>query len=236
MSDLKDITVCFCTRNRIGDLTNAIVSLDNTSCFNFPIVVIEDCADQKFRDTKLSSRNSLNIIEIPRRSCMSFMWNLSIISTNTKYVLICNDDIIFLRGWVDLIIKDISDGADISILNNYSCFLLDKKTILTIGYFDERFSSGGFEDIDHIMRYDHYKMSGGIDRRTNYTESYKLVNHLQRDSRITWDTRDSYEFLYKKWSGPKPTMNWFGHLFVKNLPEIDWYPAYTEYIRNRWSS
>ena len=68
-------------------------------------------------------------------------------------MLICNDDGGFQKGWLEYLEKQIATGSFLQInLLHYGGMCIHKSLIPQIGWFDERFHGGGYEDIDWQLR------------------------------------------------------------------------------------
>lgn len=138
---------------------------------------------------------------------LSKMWNTLIITSNTDNVLLLNDDIEILNKDFFDIIKNNSRQKDFSgilrINNSFSHFLVNKKIINSLGYFDERLLGFGEEDGDIIYRMQkegitlnniyieniinlisttrHDEIKKGIGKYSNYNRSYIYEQKYEKD-------------------------------------------------------
>jgi len=102
---------------------------------------------------------------------LSKLWNNLVISSKTEYNLILNDDLVFdkKQNFVE-IIKEIivkNPHAECFTLNgSWSHFVITKKFLDEMNYFDERFLLHGEEDGDFVWRY--------IDKYGQYPPSISL--------------------------------------------------------------
>jgi GR25 family glycosyltransferase involved in LPS biosynthesis len=102
---------------------------------------------------------------------LSKLWNNLVISSKTEYNLILNDDLVFdkKQNFVE-IIKEIivkNPHAECFTLNgSWSHFVITKKFLDEMNYFDERFLLHGEEDGDFVWRF--------IDKFGSYPPSVSL--------------------------------------------------------------
>lgn len=95
-------------------------------------------------------------IFFPQFRGLAKLWNTLIIHASNEHVLILNDDIMIndLKA-LTRIKKEISKnyGKSFIINNSWSHYLINKKEIDEVGYFDERLLGIGEEDGDFYWRY-----------------------------------------------------------------------------------
>lgn len=99
----------------------------------------------------------------PEFKSLCKLWNQSVISSRTDYNFIICDDVSYLKANILNQIKNCiaATGEQFFKINNeFSHFVVTKKALHEVGYFDERFIAHGEEDGDMIYRYqDLYKKS-----------------------------------------------------------------------------
>ena len=84
---------------------------------------------------------------------LSNLWNLLIINSTTEKVLVLNDDIVISTTFRKHLEQSNVLKSDISIINtSWSHFIISKKIVEKIGWFDERFPGVGNEDQDYECR------------------------------------------------------------------------------------
>lgn len=117
---------------------------------------------------------------------LSKLWNTIIIHSSGDYVLMLNDDTMirdsgFFHEVASAILKN--EGHSFVINESWSHFLISRKEIDELGYFDERLLGIGEEDGDMIWRYlEGYGRSlksirlQGIVNFANETEHYRPAN------------------------------------------------------------
>ena len=103
--------------------------------------------------TYLINFTNVKIVDFMQPQSLSKLWNLLIINSTSGKVLIFNDDILIspkFRRYLDS--SDVLK-SDIGIINSsWSHFIISKKIVLKIGWFDERFPAVGNEDQDYECR------------------------------------------------------------------------------------
>lgn len=133
---------------------------------------------------------------------LSKLWNKLIINSTNDKVFIFNDDITIsplLREEIFNMKKE-----HVSLINNsWSHFLISKKTIGEIGWFDERLTGVGNEDQDYDFRLIAKNMQADIvyinkikniveqTKDFSYGKTMKVINNKY--------TAGNWEFLNKKW-------------------------------------
>lgn len=228
-----DMTICFYIRNRTEFVTKAIKSIRETSDPSIPIVIIQDNSnDETLRLIRRwsMSQSNVNLVENPCKSSCAHLWNMSILLSPTRYVLICGDDAVFHPGWLERLEELVAQGYEYIMGCNHGAFLVDKSIIPKFGYAEERFIDGNYEDNDMVLRL----IKRGI-KFTNIIEE-KLITHEPPYPYGSWSTANNPRIYYAKWQETGP---WTGKTedlakFVQKLPDINWYPHYTEYCKQMW--
>ena len=83
---------------------------------------------------------------------LSKCWNQLIIFSHTEKTVILNDDV-FIGDYFREQLEDNMDKYDFFTINgSFSHFAISKNTIRKVGWFDERLSGVGWEDIDYAFR------------------------------------------------------------------------------------
>ena len=86
------------------------------------------------------------------------LWNNLVIFSKTEHNLILNDDLVFneSQNFVEIIKQIISQNPKIGLFTingSFSYFVITKKQLDDVGYFDERFLLHGEEDGDFVYRF-----------------------------------------------------------------------------------
>lgn len=146
--------------------------------------------NEKFRKNILefiSSQPNVYSIMFPHFRGLSKLWNSIIIHATHDYILMLNDDLMISDpNFIDKIIKTLqrNKGRSFLINRSWSYFVLSRKEIDKLGYFDERLLGIGEEDGDMTWRYiekygsemPSYKMKGFINYSEHSVETYKPHN------------------------------------------------------------
>jgi hypothetical protein len=99
------------------------------------------------------------------------LWNNLVIFSKTEYNLILNDDLVFneSQNFVEIVKQVINQNPNIGLFTingSFSHFVITKKQLDELGYFDERFLLHGEEDGDLVYRF--------IEKYGNYPPSINL--------------------------------------------------------------
>jgi len=99
------------------------------------------------------------------------LWNNLVIFSKTEHNLILNDDLVFNQeqNFVEIVKQVIVANPNIGLFTingSFSHFVITKKLLDDVGYFDERFLLHGEEDGDFVWRY--------IEKYGNYQPSVNL--------------------------------------------------------------
>jgi GT2 family glycosyltransferase len=176
------------------------------------------------------SVKSLDILENPLGNHVGGGWNYGIkkaLEDGCDYCIVPNNDIIFhpkaidnlvrfannhpefimwsASEWLDpRTIKNIPEDMMMDVFDDhphFSCFMVNQKTIDTVGWFDEKLKMAYFEDFDY-----HYRtlLSGNKAGKTNTSKFYhygsrtiKVDDELNAKNRRTYEENRSY--VKAKW-------------------------------------
>jgi hypothetical protein len=160
------------------------------------------------------------------------MWNIGVINSTSKNILILNDDLL----WVNNLINDIETQLDliddVKLINySFSHFIVNKTFMNEIGYFDEKLLGFGWEDSDFCMRY--YEKTGnviGVIETTAIKNLNSTIKH--KNIRNVWDKYSiiNREYYEKKYEYPLAESYKCGQRF---LPNENPYPLETYYLNNK---
>lgn len=87
----------------------------------------------------------------PFNASISRLWNWAIAMAKTDWVMIVGDDQDYRDRWVDVIEFDEHMNTS-SIHGHFSSFLFHRGIVKDVGWFDERFTGGFYEDQDYLRR------------------------------------------------------------------------------------
>lgn len=215
------ISVTTAQNNKIPFLTilhDSPDNLDNNEC-------VEDI------DDIAAGCDNFRSVLIPEKSSLTELWNLSIMLSPTDWVFLCNDDIIFKPGWLEYLEEKIEEDKYLLVhLFHYGAMLFHKSLILKVGWFDERFRGGGYEDNDYQLRISEANLKDKVDRSHDFIrreggrEIGHFIDHLKYEYKgENWQGENNYEWCSTKWGNG---CNWRLPA-IRQSEEIDWHPRYT---------
>jgi len=178
-------------------------------------------------------------------------WNLAMLHTfddfDKEWVILSQDDNIILKGWDEKINNSNYDtyiaphGDTIQILS-YDTF---KK----IGWFDERYRTIGGPENDYLLRlirstpetisiYDNHiwKMRHNlVGLENNFFLQQRNNNILAtRKQNVDFSQEECFDRWVEKWNVPIDELFLTKNYYVQpNYKEIDWYPAFTRYLKSQ---
>lgn len=100
----------------------------------------------------LSTRNNVRYLTHTDHQSLSRCWNQLILLSETKHVLIINDDTEVSELFRSELEPTVGTAPLITYNKSWSHFLISKALIQKIGWFDERFLGVGYEDGDYAYR------------------------------------------------------------------------------------
>jgi hypothetical protein len=248
----KDISVAVPSRHRNNTLRRFIEtywdSINHLEHRHPLVTVLHDSPklltyDESVVNTDVESAEIPSLyrsVYIPDKSSLTELWNLSIIFAPTDWVLICNDDVTFNRGWLEYLEEQIvTDKYDMIHLFHYGGMCLHKRLILKMGWFDENFRGGGFEDIDYQLRISEAGLRDRVDRSHDYirTENKVEIGHFMNHHRDvqsngSWSGENNAEWMCEKWGRKSPYDYRIPSFRQKR--EVNWYPSYTSKYEKKY--
>lgn len=106
----------------------------------------------------LAEQKNVYPVMFPRFRGLSKLWNTIIIHATHDAILMLNDDIMITNGnFIEIVKKNLSrnGGKSFVINESWSHYVVNRKEIDKLGYFDERLLGIGEEDGDLTWRYIH---------------------------------------------------------------------------------
>lgn len=201
------------------------------------LTVLHDAPEKLYRDeavnlvdSYINYRQNVRSVVIPDKSGLTKLLNLSIILAPTDWVLLCNDDMTFNPGWLDYLDKKIVEGQHKLItLFSYGAICFHKSMILQVGWFDERFQAGGYEDNDYQLRVQEAGLKHLVDMSHDFIrrEGNVEVGHFVNHNKYVWRdvngwVGDNSIWCRQKWGN----LNWSKPSY-RQVVDVDWYPWYT---------
>jgi glycosyltransferase involved in cell wall biosynthesis len=193
------------------------------------------------------SDRKIRICESAYRSSLSEAWNLGMMLTENRYAIFSSSDVRFISsGWFEELRSHREQtGSQYILINNHAVFLIDKKAIPKMGWFDEEFGIGAHFDCDYMIKASeagvkltiigvngHWIHQGDHDGEDIKRATTECPN------RLPFNTLENEIYFKSKWSSSWP--GWQNNTShpkhppihisaVKRLkPEIDPHPIYTK--------
>jgi len=160
------------------------------------------------------------------------MWNTILVTSDTDYVLMLNDDIEIhsneIFDVVSRLINDYNFNGLARINDSFSHFVVDKWVLDSIGYFDERLLGFGEEDGDITYRL----LKKGINLQNIYSNNIiNIVSGIRHDyieSGIGKYSKFNREYIYSKKYSPNlnsPYRGMFDFPMDQNINDLQQYPS-----------
>jgi hypothetical protein len=153
----------------------------------------------------LSSLDNVKYITFEDHQSLAKCWNWILLMSSTQNNLFLNDDISVKQNFRYDFESHLRKNLNFFAINNsFSHFLLNKKIIKKIGWFDERFLGVGYEDGDYLIRL----ADGGIELNglpcrdivnfiaSNPDPSFKKISSSMMSDKYS---TINGEFMRKKW-------------------------------------
>lgn len=156
----------------------------------------------------MESLHPLNceIFYAPGYPSFSKVVNDIIVKCDADIVVICSYKIRPTPHDIVKMLTLINDGYGFVALFRFACFGFKKELIRRIGFMDERFIGGGYEDDDFYMRLAESNISMYVTEEVDY----KYIHS-------TWDTTKTQNIYNTKWSRNTET-----NTIYRNLPELEY--------------
>lgn len=179
-------------------------------------------------------KTKMQEIIVWNKSSLTELWNMGIMTAPTDWVLLCNDDIIFKPGWLEYLEEAIASGKYLQInLGHYGAFCIHKSLILKVGWHDERYRGGGYEDIDWQLRLNEAGVKNKVDNSHTFYENKPghdvghFIDHFKSGSNEGWQGENNQRWICGKWNRPTPA-RWNDIPSIRAVNNIDWHPSYTK--------
>ena len=134
--------------------------------------------------------------------------NDAIVECQTDCIIICNDKARPTSSQIEKMINLHESGFGFVALYSFGFFCLSKFLIDKIGFLDERFTNGNYEDCDFIRRLALHDIAF----YNKYEIEYKVVPS-------SWSTLGSKIFYEQKWKEANPPDDL---ICIKNLDELEY--------------
>lgn len=200
MISKSEMTLCFVTVDRPMFLKESL-----SSVAKFPNLIVYDngSSSSNINLTKaFSKKYNTSVIFCEKNEGLMKAWNQCIINSNTDWVCVCPDDIVFRKDWFDDFNKILTKRPQTKIVfgNNYDCIIIHKSIIPKIGWWDENYrqypssEDYGFHlNLTNILGYSPYCWPGdhiqGDERKRRLEVVNKnKINYLREDNFTYWCT------------------------------------------------
>jgi len=118
--------------------------------------VIDDHSDWgKFKQIRtICATNDFRLLRKKERNGLAKAWNLGIISSHARRVLVLVDDVILRPDgeWMDFMVDSFNSRYDFVYVFKKKCWAIDKAIIPLLGWYDEKFPFCGYGDGDLYHR------------------------------------------------------------------------------------
>lgn len=131
--------------------------------------------------------------------------NDCIVSGNNDTVLVCNDKARPTKEEIEKTILLLESGFGFSGLYCFGFFGLHKDLIRTIGFLDENFTGGGYEDCDFMRRC--------AEKNIAIYQSYE-INYLEIGT--SWNGGNGAAYFHTKWDDASPD----NLVCTRKLPDV----------------
>lgn len=248
----NNFTIVWSFRNRIDVLIKSIDSADKYTPKDVDFCLVDAASNdetiKKLRDhcSKIEGR-TVRISESSYRSNLSEAWNLGMMLTKNRFVIFSSSDVEFLSPMWFINMKNAQlQGGEYILLENHAVFLIDKKAIPKLGWFDEEFVHGPHFDVDYMIRSSESGtkfMSVSNDNLYRHEDTHEET--VQRGTsdvpdRLPMNDLRNEEYFMRKWQSG--WVGWKNHLDQQHkphppthisqvkrmIPEIDPHPLYTK--------
>jgi hypothetical protein len=220
------------------------------------IVVSNDSCDAANAEIA-KSLPGITLVKLHPARGLTYCWNIGLRrpaeakwSPQPTWTVVANDDVVFDADWLRKMSNGIAEHPHALHIgmaypkNRYSCFVVHRNLIRSIGWFDERFTGMFYEDDDwHFRLCEYARCAPG----TRVSERDKngvfavvpcvLHDHAANRARAKDRARFGFktslskapnkEFFYKKWKRVEKG-GWLGKglpgNFKRRLHEVEWYP------------
>lgn len=169
-----------------------------------------------------NSKNKLNLTgmdshhHFPWNPSLTRVWNWAIGISVSDWTIISNSDVEFKLGWLER--WETTEYKKAALLHNwFYCFFIHKDLIRQVGWFDERYTDGYWEDVDYVRR---VKLHG---YNWNDNAFQDVILHKHKAENPHYTRNHNMDWYQRKWGDLK---GWYD--FERNGPvptEFNWYPS-----------
>jgi glycosyltransferase involved in cell wall biosynthesis len=245
-----DVTIVWSFRNRLDIFKKSILTADKNFPKGIKFCLIDAASSESTIRELRQFVNSIpdrqiRICESAYRSTLSEAWNLGMMLSDTKFIIFASSDVEFHSSDIFRLFKKAEERnkSKYILLENHAVFMLNKKIIKSVGWFDEAFAIGPCFDCDYMIR------ASEAGERIVIIDNNNLYTHYDTEevtkNRLTSDVQDrlpmhdrTNDYIFKdkwqtSWEGWKDYPRVISHpptrieQVLRKRKEIDPHPMYT---------
>lgn len=165
---------------------------------------------------------------------LSKLWNNCVINASNNHILLLNDDLVIKPNFFNNFNKSLENNElSFKINKSWSHVLINRNELNSLGWFDERFLSIGYEDTDIEKRYEIFYNKSfpniNIDGIINIVEKNMILRNQKLDSNYSKYSNFNESFFCKKYNVNNPRDK---NINKKNIDNIQ-YPYEVFYWENK---
>jgi len=178
--NINNITIVIVSYYRGSRLNKCLDTLKN-----IPNILVWDnnTTGEELEKVKLAEQNHPHVKFIYSKENVGLTkaWNQGIIQSETDWVLLTCDDMLFDEGWFEVLNNILKEKPQLEQihLNAWNAVVFHKQTIVRMGWWDERYRYyPSMEDDDWYLRTVEelgYSPYGGIASHITFSEQYKKI-------------------------------------------------------------
>lgn len=246
-------TLVWSFRNRIDVLIKSIESADNYFPKEVNFCLIDAASSEEsirmLRSYLSTIENRIvRVCESAFRTNLSEAWNLGMMLSNTRFVIFSSSDVLFKSPHLFSTMVEVQkqNKSKYLLVENHAVFMIDKKIIPAIGWFDEEFVPGPHFDCDYMIRSSEAGIPVMIMGNADYYEhgDTEEETHLRTtvgiEDRLPMNDYTNDQIFKNKWASGWPGWEPFKGTSVRPHPpthitqvtrkkkEIDPHPLFTK--------
>ena len=151
-------TLAWSFRNRPETIQRSMRSAHATCPTHVNFALVDAASTQETLQTVRATAAQLaprdvRIAESAFRTNLGEAWNLALMLSDTRYVIFASSDVEFFDPrWFGALESTAAQGYEYVLIENHAVFMVDKKIIPRLGWFDENFGLGPHFDCDFMIR------------------------------------------------------------------------------------
>lgn len=245
-------TIIWSFRNRTDCLKKSIESANKTCPDDVKFILVDGASsDESHKEIRTFcsaiTNRKICICETFYRTTCQEAWNLGIMLSDTRHLIISSSDVVFNPGWYEAISEPLLAGRKYVLLQNHAVFGINRSLISEIGFFDENFKHGAHVDVDFMIRaseagiYPQIVDNNGFYLHDEENISYKDRIKKEDPDKLNINSSENEKIFKNKWETtwqgwdifkdtdielPHPPTNI--KQVKRKIKETDFHPAYME--------